>query len=120
MKTSDLESKFGNAELRRGVVTLAVLLKLRQENHGYGVRSSLESMGLPLKEGTIYPLLRRLEDQALLTSRWDAQGDRLRKYYLLTPTGLHVLGWMQLQWSQLNDVLAAVTDEAQCTTEEQP
>jgi PadR family transcriptional regulator PadR len=53
------------------MITLTVLLQLRTEKHGYALRQVLSELGLPLTDGTIYPLLRRLEDQRVLSSRWD-------------------------------------------------
>ena len=57
-------------ELRRGSLVLAVLAELREERYGYTLRKALADHGLPLDEGTLYPLLRRLETQGLLVSQW--------------------------------------------------
>lgn len=57
-------------ELRRGVVVLAVLSQLRTLRYGYELRQSLVDRGLPIEEGTLYPLLRRLEAQGVLRSEW--------------------------------------------------
>lgn len=99
------EVQHGLSELRRGVTTLAVLLNLRSENHGYAVRLMLANSGLSLKEGTLYPLLRRLEAQGILTGRWDCTGDRMRKYYSLTELGKETLKVMRDQWASLIDVV---------------
>ena len=48
-------------ELRRGCLTLAVLVELRQEHYGYTLRKDLAECGLAIDESTLYPLLRRLE-----------------------------------------------------------
>ncbi|HET7655445.1 MAG TPA: PadR family transcriptional regulator [Luteimonas sp.] len=97
-------------ELRRGVIPLAVLLHLRRENHGYAVRQHLSNLGLPLQEGTLYPLLGRLEAQGALLSRWDCSGDRMRKYYLLTERGKHMLDSLRTQWRQLAQVIESIED----------
>jgi DNA-binding PadR family transcriptional regulator len=76
---------------------MAVLMHLRVENHGYGVRQALAQAGVSLKEGTLYPMLRRLEAQGALTSRWDATGDRLRKYYSLSEQGSDLLAALREQ-----------------------
>jgi PadR family transcriptional regulator, regulatory protein PadR len=102
------EIQNGLTELRRGVTTLAVLLSLRVENHGYAVRLMLAKMGLPLKEGTLYPLLRRLESQGILSGRWDSTGDRMRKYYSLTDLGRETLGTMRQQWGHLINIVDKV------------
>lgn len=102
----------GLVELRRGMITLAVMLHLRTENHGYALRQTLESQGLPLKEGTLYPLLRRLEEQRVLTSRWDVSGDRARRYYALTTSGYAVLSSLHDQWRHLIQVVENVVQKA--------
>ena len=53
-------------ELRRGVIILAVLGSLREEQYGYSILKSLSDQGLDVDQGTLYPLLRRLETQGLL------------------------------------------------------
>ena len=57
-------------ELRRGVLILAILRVLETELYGYALREQLAEQGLEVPEGTLYPLLRRLETQGLLKSRW--------------------------------------------------
>jgi len=56
-------------ELRRGCLVLAVLAKLRSEYHGYALVKELRDGGLEIDENTLYPLLRRLENQTLLTTQ---------------------------------------------------
>ena len=57
-------------ELRRGVLVLAVLSQLRTPRYGYELRQALGERGMAIEEGTLYPLLRRLESQGLLGSEW--------------------------------------------------
>ena len=57
-------------ELRRGCLIVAVLAQLRTEQYGYTLRKALADDGLAIDEGTLYPLLRRLETQGLLVSQW--------------------------------------------------
>jgi len=57
-------------ELRRGSLVLAVLAALRTERYGYTLRKQLADAGLAIEEGALYPMLRRLETQGLLTSEW--------------------------------------------------
>src|SRR4029077_11250691 len=70
-------------ELRRGVVVLATLSQLRTPRYGYELRQALAENGMPIEEGTLYPLLRRLEAQGLLKSEWKIEGASPRRYYLL-------------------------------------
>jgi DNA-binding PadR family transcriptional regulator len=55
-------------ELRRGVLVLAVLSQAGRPQYGYSLKQDLSDSGLDIQEGTLYPLLRRLEAQGLLVS----------------------------------------------------
>lgn len=76
-------------QLRRGMLELAVLLAIAPEpRYGLEILRHLEFADLVLAEGTIYPLLARLEREGLLAAEWvEGQGPRPRKYYQLTPIG---------------------------------
>ena len=74
-------------ELRRGTLVLAVLACLRTERYGYTLRQALAADGLEMEESTLYPLLRRLETQGLLESRWKLEEARPRRYYIISPLG---------------------------------
>src|ERR1700752_5065869 len=74
-------------ELRRGVVVLAVLSQLRTLRYGYELRQSLVDKGLPIEEGTLYPLLPRLEAQGVLSSEWRTTQGPARRYYVLSASG---------------------------------
>ena len=78
-------------ELRRGVIVLATLSQLRVPHYGYALRQALAEGGMPIEEGTLYPLLRRLESQGLLTSEWRTDEGAPRRYYVLSAEGLHLL-----------------------------
>ena len=78
-------------ELRRGVLTLAVLAQLREERYGYTLRRALAGQGLEIDEGTLYPLLRRLESQGLLVSHWREEEKRNKRFYRLSPDGEIIL-----------------------------
>ena len=79
-------------ELRRGVLVLAVLGQLRTLQYGYSLIQQLSEHGLDVEEGTLYPLLRRLEKQGLLESKWDVSETRPRKYYLISDGGRALSG----------------------------
>jgi DNA-binding PadR family transcriptional regulator len=74
-------------ELRRGTVVLACLLALREPGYGYALLKTLDAAGIPSDANTIYPLLRRLEERGLLTSEWNTDAPRPRKFYRTSPTG---------------------------------
>ena len=90
------------AELRRGVLQLAVLAVLREPTYGYHLAATLGEMGLPVEEGTLYPILRRLAKEGLLASEWDTSGARPRKYYRTTDAGAAALSALVTEWCGVN------------------
>ncbi len=85
-------------ELRRGSLVLAVLARLREERYGYTLRQALAADGLEMEESTLYPLLRRLESQGLLTSEWREEEKRKKRFYRLSPTGEAMLSALADEW----------------------
>lgn len=89
-------------ELRRGTLVLAVLSQLKEEQYGYSLKQSLTDKGLDINEGTLYPLLRRLESQGLLESDWQVVDDaRPRRYYKISSDGEMVLANLTQEWHEL-------------------
>jgi len=89
-------------ELRRGCLVLAVLAALRTEQYGYTLRKALSELGMEIDEGTLYPLLRRLEAQGLLVSEWREEDKRNKRFYRLSADGTRVLEELLAEWQQLN------------------
>lgn len=85
-------------ELRRGTLTLAVLSQLRTPHYGYSLVQLLEKSGITIDQNTLYPLLRRLEKQGLVTSSWDRSGSRPRKYYVLSDYGTEIFLQLKEEW----------------------
>lgn len=85
-------------ELRRGTLTLAVLSQLRTPQYGYSLVQLLEHSSINIDQSTLYPLLRRLEKQGLVTSSWDTSESRPRKYYVLSDLGLQVFIQLKDEW----------------------
>lgn len=92
-------------EVRRGALTLAVLLALREPHYGYSLRKKLAARGLDIDEGTLYPLLRRLEEQGLLSSHWQQEEGRKRRFYQIGSGGEIALAAMRSEWLGLNGVI---------------
>ena len=92
-------------ELRRGVVVLATLSQLRTPRYGYELRQTLADRGLPIEEGTLYPLLRRLETQGLLNSEWKIEDGPPRRYYSLNSDGRRLLEKLTKSWQAMNDAM---------------
>lgn len=88
-------------ELRRGVITLAVLGQLQEEQYGYSAMKLLGEKGLEIDQGTLYPLLRRLESQGLLESRWRIEDARPRRYYIISDRGRMVLPRLREEWKKI-------------------
>src|SRR4026209_1510669 len=78
-------------ELRRGCLVMALLAQLRREHYGYPLKKDLADQGLEIDEGTLYPLLRRLESQGLLVSEWREEGKRNKRFYRLSREGRQTL-----------------------------
>ena len=89
-------------ELRRGCLTVAVLAQLKVEHYGYTLRKALADLGLAIDEGTLYPLLRRLETQGLLVSEWREEDKRNKRFYKLSPTGRQILKQLLAEWQHIN------------------
>jgi len=92
-------------ELRRGALVLAVLLELRNEEYGYSLKKLLSEKGLEIDEGTLYPLLRRLESQGLLKSSWRVEDGRPRRYYQASAQGEKLAKELTLEWRRIAGVL---------------
>ena len=106
------EAVFGKmeAELRRGVLVLAVLSRLRSPQYGYSLRQALDEGGMPIEEGTLYPLLRRLESQGVLESSWDTAGSSPRRYYRLSAEGIQLYRKMSDTWRRQVAVMDDLLD----------
>ena len=87
-------------ELRRGILSLAVLSQLSKEEYGYSLLKALSEQGMEIDQSTLYPLLRRLESQGLLQSDWRiADETRPRRYYVISTQGREVLAKLKIEWS---------------------
>lgn len=104
-------------ELRRGILVLAALSQLKEEKYGYALINSLADKGLDIEQGTLYPLLRRLESQGLLNSEWNTEGSRPRRYYVISPEGTTTLQNLTAEWREITTVmerlLAGIANEGE-------
>ena len=98
-------------ELRRGCLVVAVLAQLRVERYGYTLRKALADDGLAIDEGTLYPLLRRLETQGLLVSEWREEEKRNKRFYRLSPQGIAILEQLLDEWKRINASLDRILQE---------
>lgn len=99
------------SELRRGTIVIGVLSQLSKPQYGYSLVPVLSEKGVAVDPGTLYPLLRRLEKQGLLESKWDTNESRPRKYYLLSPFGRDVYAGLCEEWRKLITSMEGIMDE---------
>ena len=94
-------------ELRRGVISIAVLSQLSTEEYGYSLLKALSDKGLEVDQSTLYPLLRRLEAQGLLQSDWRIVDEaRPRRYYVISTQGKTVLTKLKKEWSAMAETMS--------------
>ena len=93
-------------ELRRGILSLAVLSQLSKEQYGYSLLKALSDQGMEIDQSTLYPLLRRLEAQGLLQSDWRIVDEaRPRRYYVISTQGKAVLTKLKREWSLMAETM---------------
>lgn len=102
-------------ELKRGVLTLAILSRLKKPQYGYSLLQTLMDNNVEIEAGTLYPMLRRLEKQNILISDWDTSESRPRKYYSLSETGEKLYENLKSSWllqvEYMNKLIGGVSDE---------
>ncbi len=98
-------------ELRRGVIVLACLSQLKEPSYGYELQQRLADAGMPIEQGTLYPLLRRLEGQGLLVSEWRIDDGPPRRYYTLSANGAEAYRDVTSAWASLTSVVDRLLDE---------
>jgi PadR family transcriptional regulator len=110
---SEDSARFDNLrlELRRGCLVVAVLAALRTEQYGYTLRKLLAEHGLAVDEGTLYPLLRRLETQGLLLSEWREEAKRNKRFYRLSDQGAEILAQLLAEWRSIDHSLNEIASE---------
>lgn len=104
------------AELKRGSIELCLLALLqREEKYGFQILKQLRELSdgfLDLKEGTLYPALRRLEERGLLRSHWVTRDEGIpRKYYRMTDRGREALREAVETWRKLVSSLENVLEK---------
>ncbi len=89
-------------ELKRGTFTLAVLKMLEARHYGYSLKKSLLERDFVIEESTLYPMLRRLEKQGFISSTWEIEENRPRKYYQLNDEGKKLLDGLTKEYNHLS------------------
>jgi PadR family transcriptional regulator PadR len=89
---------------------LAVLAALKREQYGYTLRKTLNEHGMAIDEGTLYPLLRRLETQGLLVSEWREEDKRNKRFYRLSEAGLEIFACLMTEWHGIGDAIEHIRE----------
>jgi len=100
-------------EMRRGVIVLAAMSQLKQEQYGYSLIKNLKEKGFDVGQDTLYPLLRRLEQQELLDSEWRVDDSRPRRYYTLNEAGVEMFQDLNAEWRDQVDIIRSILDETE-------
>ena len=95
-------------ELRRGLSVVMVLVRLEHEQYGYTLLKELDAAGMAVDQNTLYPLLRRLETQGLLSSAWKVEEQRPRRYYTRTGLGTAVLRGLRAELAAHRKLLEVI------------
>ncbi|QVK20787.1 PadR family transcriptional regulator [Mycoplasmatota bacterium] len=98
-------------EFRRGILVYIVLLNCKKSVYGYSLVGKIEETGIPIEKNTLYPLLRRLEKQKLLSSEWSVDESRPRKYYQISEFGERVLETLSKEWVDLIKKINLIEEE---------
>ena len=101
------------SELRRGTLVLCVLCQLQDQQYGYSLKEQLAEYGIDIDQGTLYPLLRRLESRGLLDSEWTVTGSRPRCYYRLNATGQAAFDTLVYEWRNMVEAINHLLEERQ-------
>jgi|APLow6443716910_1056828.scaffolds.fasta_scaffold381860_1 PadR family transcriptional regulator PadR len=102
------------SQVRKGMLDFIILLCLqKREYYGYELIKAIKAAAeLDISEGTIYPLLNRLKNEDLISSRWEEKDSGLpRKYYGVTDKGRAALAEAKKSWLTFNASLARLMEE---------
>lgn len=111
-------------QIRRGYLELCVLALIhdRTRSYGFDMMETLAQRGLAVKEGTLYPLLARMESEGFLMATWETESRRgpPRKLYSVTETGRRALATMRTEFDELQQILQAFFDKEEVNHERCP
>jgi DNA-binding PadR family transcriptional regulator len=98
-------------EMNRGFLQILVLALLEKDMYGYSMVKHIEGLGYKVEENTLYPLLRRLEKNGWITSKWALGEDRPRKFYAVTAEGRAMRAGLLGVWENQNRILNEIKKE---------
>ena len=100
------------AQMRKGMLEYCIMLLLRhQPCYANDIISKLKEADMIVVEGTLYPLLNRLQKDKILKYEWkeSTQGPP-RKYYSLTMDGEEVLRQLNQSWQELSNTVSKLSE----------
>jgi len=108
-----MDPEIGNfeTEMNRGFLQVLVLALLEKDTYGYAMVRTIRDLGYEVEENTLYPLLRRLEKNGWIRSKWDVTEDRPRKNYAITDAGRSLRTELLAIWKKQNDILKNLMEE---------
>ncbi len=108
-----MEPEIGNfeTEMNRGFLQILVLALLQKDMYGYSMVRTIRDLGYEVEENTLYPLLRRLEKNGWVKSKWDVSEDRPRKFYSITDDGRSLRNELLVIWKKQNEILKHLMEE---------
>jgi PadR family transcriptional regulator PadR len=98
-------------EMNRGFLQILVLSLLDTDMYGYAMVRTIRELGYEVEENTLYPLLRRLEKNGWIKSKWDVGEDRPRKFYSMTQAGRALRTELLGFWKKQNEILKHLMKE---------
>ena len=100
-----------DVQLKRGLLDVCVLAAIRTaDSYGYQIIRDIKPY-VEISESTLYPILRRLESQDLLTVRTEEYNGRLRKYYRITEAGRNRIEEFKREWNELISIYEYIVKE---------
>jgi len=96
---------------------LILSLLSKKESYGYEIIKNIQELSdneIVWKEGTLYPVLKKLCESKLIESQWKTVDGRKRKYYKITATGLESLKEEKSQWQIVNNTLGNIWGDNLC------
>jgi len=109
---TDTEIGSLETEMNRGFLHILVLALLEKDMYGYAMVKHIETLGYKVEENTLYPLLRRLEKNGWIASKWDVTEDRPRKFYSITAGGREIRAALLEVWRNQDRVLDKIMKES--------
>ena len=107
------ENKLDREILKGNIEIVFLILLSKKELYGYEMSKTLNELGLPIAEGTLYPILKRLENNKLITSYLvkNENNNIKRKYYKITINGIQSLEEKIYDFNLMSNIINKLNEE---------